>query len=195
MKCDEFQTLYGPYLDSELDARTTLEIQQHLKTCPSCAGLFAEEEKLEARIKAGLKQGPRTPALWAQIERGVVGDSTQRRKGMQGNAEEMNPLRLTGSLWVSVLTQLRAGWQTSRWAWAGLAAVWAVILVLNSAAREPNSPLVAGQDLPSASEMRVALKQKDLLMAELAFSSEPAAKPKPAPPSPRSDRRRATLNT
>jgi hypothetical protein len=195
MKCDEFQTLYGPYLDSELDARTSLEIEQHLKACAECARLFAEEEKLEARIKAGLKQGARTPALWAQIERGLVGDSTQRRKGMQRNAEEMNPLRLTASLWVSALTQLRAGWQSSRWAWAGLAAVWAVILVLNSAAREPNPPLVAGQDLPSASEMLVALKQKDLLMAELAFSSEPAAKPKPAPPSPRSDRRRATFNT
>jgi anti-sigma factor RsiW len=195
MKCDEFQTLHGPYLDSELDARTTLEIEQHLKACAECARLFAEEEKLEARIKAGLKQGPRTPALWAQIERGVVGDSTRRSKGAQRNAEEMNPLRVSASLWVSALTQLRAGWQMSRWAWAGLAAVWAVILVLNSAAREPNAPLVPGQDLPSASEMRLALKQKDLLMAELAFSSEPAAKPKPAPPSPRSDRRRATFNT
>ena len=195
MKCDEFQTLYGPYLDSELDARTSLEIEQHLKACAECARPSAEDEKLEARIKAGLKQGQRTPALWAQIERGLVGDSTQRRKGMQRNAEEMNPLRLTASLWVSALTQLRAGWQSSRWAWAGLAAVWAVILVLNSAAREPNRPLVAGQDLPSASEMRLALKQKDLLIAELALSSEPAAKPKPAPPSPRSDRRRATLNT
>jgi hypothetical protein len=228
MKCDEFQTLYGPYLDSELDARTSLEIEQHLKACAECARPSAEDEKLEARIKAGLKQGQRTPALWAQIERGVVGDSTQRRKGtqrgkaatekdathsfpgawqirrslraistiaVQRDAEEMNPLRLSASLWVSVLTQLRAGWQSSRWAWAGLAAVWAVILVLNSAAREPNPPLVAGQDLPSASEMRLALKQKDLLIAELALSSEPAAKPKPAPPSPRSDRRRATFNT
>ena len=81
MKCDEVQALHGPYLDSELDARTSLEIEQHLRACPECARLFAEEEKLEARIRAGLKQGPRTPALWAQIERGVVGDSTQRRKG------------------------------------------------------------------------------------------------------------------
>ena len=195
MKCDEVQALHGPYLDSELDARTSLEIEQHLKACPECARLFAEEEKLEARIKAGLKQGPRTPALWAQIERGVVGNSTQRRKGTQRNAEEMNPLRLSASLCVSALTQLRAGWQASRWAWAGLAAVWVGILLLNSAAREPDSPLVAAQTLPSASEMRLALKQKDMLMAELAFSSEPAAKPNPAPPSPRSDRRRATLNT
>ena len=195
MKCDEAQTLHGLYLDSELDTKTSLEIEQHLKACPECARLFAEEEMLEARIKAGLKQGARTPAMWAQIERGVVGDSTQRRREPQRGAEGSFSLRSSAFLCVSALNQFRAAWQRSRWAWAGLAAVWVVILVLNSAAREPNPPLVAGQDLPSASEMRVALKQKDLLMAELAFFSEPAAKPKPVPPSPRSDRRRATFNT
>ncbi len=98
---------------------------------------------------------------------------------------------MLGALW----GQLRAGWQASRWAWAGLAAVWAVILVLNGVAREPDAPLVASQDLPSASELRLALKQKDLLLAELALTPEPAAKPKPALPSPRSDRRKKTLNS
>ena len=208
MKCDEVQTLHGPYLDSELDAKTTLEIEHHLKECPTCARLFAEEEKLEARIMAGLKQGPRTAALWDRLESTVLGlaplhpevhedceDLTARRREAQRGAEGSFSLRSSAFLCVSALTQLRAGWQSSRWAWAGLAAVWAVILVLNSAAREPNPPLVAGQDLPSASEMRLALKQKDLLIAELALSSGPAAKPKPAPPSPRSDRRRATFNT
>jgi anti-sigma factor RsiW len=208
MKCDEVQTLHGPYLDSELDAKTTLEIEQHLKACSACARLFAEEEKLEARVMAGLKQGPRTAALWDRVERSVLGvaplqpefpegreNLTPRRRESQRGAEGSFSLRSSAFLCVSALNQFRAAWQRSRWAWAGLAAVWVVILVLNSAAREPNPPLVAGQDLPSASEMRLALKQKDLLMAELAFFSEPAAKPKPVPPSPRSDRRRATFNT
>ena len=188
--------MQGPYLDSELDARTSLEIEQHLKTCPECARLFAEEEKLESRIKASLKRGQRTPALWAQIEREVVRDSTQRRKGTQRNAEEMNPLRLSASLCVSALTQLRAGWRASRWAWASLAAVWVGILLLNSAAREPDAPLVAKQEVPSASEMRLALKQKHLLMAELSPTPEPApaSKPKRPPPSPHSERRHETLN-
>jgi anti-sigma factor RsiW len=176
-----------------LDAKTSLEIEEHLKACAGCARLFAEEEKLEARIKAGLKQGQRTPALWAQIERGVAAaaSSATRPRSLERISRPVGWAAVLGIL----AAQLRTGWQTARWAWAGLAAVWAVILVLNSAAREPNPPLVAGQDLPSASEMRLALKQKDLLIAELALSSEPAAKPKPAPPSPRSDRRRATFNT
>jgi hypothetical protein len=57
--------------------------------------------------------------------------------------------------------------------------------------------LVAGQEAPPASEVRFALKQKYLLMAGLALNSEAAEteKPKSALPSPRSDRRKATLNT
>jgi hypothetical protein len=72
-----------------------------------------------------------------------------------------------------------------------------VILALNLAAREPNAPLLAKQEVPSASEMRLALAQKHLLMAELALTPEPAPanKPKPAPPSPHSERHHDTLNT
>jgi hypothetical protein len=93
--------------------------------------------------------------------------------------------------------QIRAGWQTSRWAWLGLGAAWAVILVLNLAAREPDAALVAGHEVPSASEMRLALEQKYLLMSELALTSEPAPadKPKPVRPSPYSGWRNETLNT
>jgi len=71
-----------------------------------------------------------------------------------------------------------------------------VILALDFTAREPGATLVAGQDVPSPSEMRFAVKQQHLLMAELALTSEPAKadKPKAAPPSPRSDRRNETLN-
>jgi anti-sigma factor RsiW len=194
MKCDEVQTLHGPYLDSELDAKTSLEIEQHLKTCPGCARLFAEEEKLDARMMAGLNRGSRTVALWEQIEKEVAVASSASRP--QTPAHGSQPVG-----WPAVLgalsAQLRAGWQASRWAWTGLAAVWMVILSLNLTAREPKAPQAARQEVPSPSEMRLALKQKHLLMAELAFTSEPAPadKPKAPPPSPRSDRPKATLNT
>ena len=210
MKCDEVQTLHGPYLDSELDAKTTLEIEQHLKACSACARLFAEEEKLEARVMAGLKQGPRTAALWDRVESSVLGAAslqpefpegrenlTPRRREAQRGAEGSFSLRSSALFCISALTRLRAGWQRSRWAWAGLTAVWVAILALDFSAREPDAPLVAGQDVPSPFEMRFALKQKQLLMAELAVTSEPApaTKPKPAPPSPRSERRNEALNT
>jgi anti-sigma factor RsiW len=185
MKCDQVQTLHGPYLDSELDAKTSLEIEQHLAACPACARVFAEAQKLD--------RGPRTAALWEQIEREVVSASSGSR--LRPPAHVSQPFGWEGVLG-TLGAQLRAGWRVSRWAWTGLAAVWAVILALNFTAREGNAPLVAGQAVPSASEMRFAFKQKQLLMAELVVTSEPAPadKPKAAPPSPRSDRRIETLN-
>jgi anti-sigma factor RsiW len=195
MKCDEVQTLHGPYLDSELDARTTLEIEQHLKACPACARLFAEGEKLEALTKAGLKRGPRTPALWAQIEREVAAAAihTSRSRPPARVSQPAGWPAVLRALWA----QLRDVWQASRWAWTGLAAAWAVILVLNGTAREPDAPVAAGKQLPPVAEVRFAVEQKHLLMADLAFATEPAPadKPKAVPPSPHSDRRKENLNT
>ena len=194
MKCDEVQTLHGPYLDSELGAKTTLEIEQHLAACPGCTRLFAEEEKLDARLKAGLNQGPRTAAFCERIE------SSMAAVGASASCPRPPAHASPPVGWPAMLsalgTQLRAGWQASRWAWTGLAAVWVVILGLDFTSREPEAPLVAGQDVPSPSEMRFAVKQQHLLMAELAFTSEPAPtdKPKAAPTSPRSERRKETLN-
>jgi anti-sigma factor RsiW len=195
MKCEEVQSLHGPYLDSELDAKNSLEIEQHLKACPVCARLFAEAQKLDARLMAGLNQGSRTAQLWEQVERSVI------VAGAAASGLRPQAVASEAAGWAAVLGALRdrvrAGWQTSRWAWTGLAAVWVVILGLNSAAPEPVPPSVAGQGAPPVSEVRFALKQKYLLMAGLAFTPEAAEteKPKTAPPSPRSDRRKATFNT
>ena len=40
MKCNEVRNLVLGYLDSELDARTSQEIQLHLQSCPECAQIF-----------------------------------------------------------------------------------------------------------------------------------------------------------
>jgi anti-sigma factor RsiW len=194
MKCEEVRSLHGPYLDSELDAKNSLEIERHLAACPACARLFAEAKKLDARLMAGLNRGPRTAPLWEQIEGSVTAVAASGSRP-RPTATVTQPVGWPAVL-VALGTQLRAGWRTSRWAWSGLAAAWVVILTLNFAGRESDAPLVAGQAVPSASEIRFALKQNHLLMAELALTSEPAPadKPKAAPPRPRSDRRNETLN-
>ena len=76
-------------------------------------------------------------------------------------------------------------------------AAWAVIGALNFAAREPPGPQIAERQLPRASDVRLAVKQKQQLMADLALLSEPAPakKAKAAPASPRSERSRENLNT
>ena len=195
MKCDEVQPLCGAYLDSELDTRTSLEIQQHLKACPACARLFAEEEKLEARLKAGLDRGARTAALWERLERSVAAAASAPAR--PGPSPRLSPPAGWSVLLQALGEQLPTGWGRARWAWAGLGMAWVVILALNFAAREPEAALAAGKQLPPAAEVRFAGKQKQLMMADVAAPAEPAPgdKPKPLLPSPRSDRRTETLNT
>jgi len=195
MRCDEVQSLHGPYLDSELDARTSLEIEQHLKACPECARLFAEEQKVEARLKAGLNLGTRTPALWEQIERSVVAAAPAA-------AHSVPPSRVSApagrqALLAALAELLQAGLRRAPWAWAALAMAWGVIIALDLTAREPDTRLEVEQTAPSVSEMRFAWKQKQLLMADLAFISEPAPadKSKPAPPRPQSHRQTDNLDT
>jgi anti-sigma factor RsiW len=195
MRCEEVQSLQGPYLDSELDARASLEIEQHLKSCPECARLFTAEQKREERLKAGLNRGSRTPALWEQIERSVVSAAPSATR----SGPPTGVLQLAG--WLALISalgeQFQARLRRSPRAWAGLAVMWVVILVLNFTAREPDDRLVAGQRVPSLTELRFAWKQKQILMADLAFAIEPAPadRAKPAPPSPHSDRQKETLNT
>jgi len=73
--------------------------------------------------------------------------------------------------------------------WAGLAAVWIVILTVNFSMRD-HSPTVATKSAPTA-EMIMAWRQQERLLAELIGPDETrtAAPPKPFAPQPRSEQR------
>jgi anti-sigma factor RsiW len=194
MTCNEAQTLEGPYLDSELDAKTALGIQQHLESCPQCANRFTEQQKLDAQIKARLNRGKRNEALWERIERSMataaVATQLARRSARASSTVGWRSL-------VSAFEQhVQASWRRSRWAWSGLAAIWAAILALNFTEREPQAKLAAPQKAPSVSEMRFARRQRERLMVELVVPSETASvdRPRPASPRPRSDKRNETSN-
>jgi anti-sigma factor RsiW len=68
MRCHEARALDTAYLDSELDSRTSLEIDQHLADCAGCRRYFEVQQKLDVRIDAVLRGGTRDPQLWNQIE-------------------------------------------------------------------------------------------------------------------------------
>ncbi len=195
MKCDEIQQLFGPYLDSELDAKTTLDIQRHLATCQGCAREFDKQQKLLASITERLKHGLKTDALWERIERSVVA-SAPSAVSPRLPAPPIVPVGWRAALSLLV-TPLRGSLRPAPAAWAALAAVWVVILALNFTAPESGSRAVAGHKAPSALQVHLALVQKQLLMGEMAASPEitPPAQPKNASPGPRSDRRNRTLYT
>lgn len=55
MRCTQVRCYVSPYLDSELDAKTTFEISRHLEICPACARLFSQEGELDRAIFERIK--------------------------------------------------------------------------------------------------------------------------------------------
>ena len=44
MRCQDARRLLDLYIDSELDARESLEVAEHLERCAACARRFSAEE-------------------------------------------------------------------------------------------------------------------------------------------------------
>jgi hypothetical protein len=68
MKCAEVRKLVQVYIDSELDAKHSLEVEQHLECCLECAGLFDAEKRFDERLGRFLRKPSRTASLWRNIE-------------------------------------------------------------------------------------------------------------------------------
>ena len=191
MNCNEVRPLHDAYLDSELDAKTTLELQEHMATCAECARLFATEAKLDARLMAGLRQGQRTAALWEQVEQQVIAAA---KSGVRPRPSPLAP-RPAGRL-----STLNSQLSTLLWphpkAWAGLAAVWLVILAMNFATRETTPMLEARRVTPLSPDTLRLLKQQEQLLADLSGWSGPrnADRPRAISPRPRTERRDEQLN-
>ena len=99
----------------------------------------------------------------------------------------------------SIFSTLNQQLSTLLWpcpqAWAGLGAVWLIILTLNFATGEKPT-VIAKKQPPLSPEMLMVLKEQKKILAALSTErSEPreAERPKPATPSPRSERRREML--
>ncbi len=68
MKCAEARNFVQLYLDSELDAKNSFEVEQHLESCAECAGLFEAEKRFDQRLGRFLRSGAATRALWKNVE-------------------------------------------------------------------------------------------------------------------------------
>lgn len=77
MRCHEARALCGPFLDSELDVKSSFDVEQHLENCPDCARYFAAERRVEERIATALQVGEKTDSLWQKVEAEVSAPSTR----------------------------------------------------------------------------------------------------------------------
>ena len=137
-----------------------------------------ETEQFEQRLRRqSLKK---IPGEWrAEILSAVRGDQITRHASPAISASWFSTLnsRLSTLLWPHPK------------AWAGLAAVWVGILVLNLSQRDP-SPVAVEKFSPPPPEIMAELRQQKLLFAELMGSPETpeADRRKNVPPGPRSER-------
>ncbi len=82
MKCAEARKLVRLYLDSELDAKNSFEVEQHLESCAECAGLFEAEKKFDARLGRFLRHGQATRPLWERVEAQIAPSGSRGIKAL-----------------------------------------------------------------------------------------------------------------
>ena len=82
MKHDEATQLLDAYLDDELDAGTTLSLEEHLKECDDCARWLEARRALLSRVRGSALRAVPPPGLAAHIEvlRPAVQKPASRKK-------------------------------------------------------------------------------------------------------------------
>lgn len=169
LDCEQLMAWSGAYLDSELDTRTTLQVQQHLASCPHCAARFAAESRWHQGLAKVLGRTPQDPALWGGIERRVAGSEPEPPVAVMPDTAEEDPQSWRFWLWPSPRAHL------------GLAAVWAGLLLLHGLG-QANVPQTVRPAATASSQVLVALRDQRRLADELLDRQATDPAPAGAPP-------------
>ncbi len=181
MNCHDIRSLTGPYLDSELDVKTSLEIQHHLAACPECARWLDAERNLASRLDGALRQGEPTPAIWERAEQLVRDRAAAPQCGGAKPVEPATSASLAEPWWRAWL------WPNPQF-YAGLAAVWGVMLAFHLLTLSGSERAPSALASPSPEVRRVLAEQRREFAQMLGFDATPAAAPagKVQPPRPQS---------
>lgn len=71
MRCEKYIRYLSPYMDSELDANTCVEIADHLAVCEECHTRFAHEQEIEKLLAERLRDVQMPGYLWRRIESSI----------------------------------------------------------------------------------------------------------------------------
>jgi hypothetical protein len=150
-----------PYLDSELDVRSSQEVREHLASCAHCAKAFAGEEQFHRQLNSRLKHGNRTAPVWDVVEEAVTGATVEPSQtapvGNHQVPERKSKVSVSSLVWWL--------WPSPRY-YAGLAALWLILLPLHLASRDP----IPARQSSSASvpvAARTVLLEQRRMLAEL----------------------------
>ncbi|SRR6266568_3279024 len=84
MNCPQARPLLGAHLDNELDARTSLELEAHLRDCTACRAELADLRALGDAARAGLTRFAPSPAFAARLASAVRAPARPRRAWLAG---------------------------------------------------------------------------------------------------------------
>jgi anti-sigma factor RsiW len=101
MNCKETQEVIHGYLDGELDLVRSLELEQHLKDCPTCARAQRSQESLRTAIAGGGLYFNAPPDLQSRV-RSAVRQASMAEVRLEGRQRRWN------WNWRSVLAPLGA---------------------------------------------------------------------------------------
>lgn len=84
MTCNECQNLIEAYLDGELDLVRNLEIENHLKSCPTCLAIYKNQQSLKTAFSSGALYFSTPPALSRRVQKSLykVNQNRARRVGL-----------------------------------------------------------------------------------------------------------------
>ena len=132
------------------------EIENHLATCADCRKYYREIQTVTGPLTnwaenfARLQPGQAVQTRWARAVLAAGGPEPVRR---------LTPLMAFRDWWQEVI------WPCRR-IWAGLAAVWVMILAGNFSLQD-HSPSLAAKSPPPSQEMLMSFKDQQKILADL----------------------------
>jgi anti-sigma factor RsiW len=166
MNCEEVHRCADAFHDSELDAKVTLEIRDHLAECETCRWTLERERMVDRQITESLRAGARTEAMWAKQEM-VISEAFGRRAG----ASLKDP---TSSL--AGPTAAAVWWRELLWPspklYAGAVVCWAFMLLAQGQLGDSRVKQDPETLPPSPLAMMAVMEQREALAQLLGFDAE-----------------------
>ena len=135
MVCDDNARLLHGYLDGELDLVRSLEIEEHLKTCPDCAQELWNQQTLRKAFRSSSLYD-RAPAGLADRIRASIASETGADADAAGHAPSTGPApaentAATEKATVVSMTSTPLTPKRAAWGWLAVAAAILVVFTVS----------------------------------------------------------------
>lgn len=108
MSCKEVQRLIDAYEDGELDLATSLQVEEHLRECPTCSRLHRNQQAASWLLRSGALRFQASPELRERIHASL--EDAVRREARAERAASRVSWRMLGAMAASLAVVAIVGW-------------------------------------------------------------------------------------